>query len=73
MKIRDKLLKKNIDVRCGECQKYKCYWPRPDPGVFTQGQGYKARTVNSGWICGTREVKGCPDNPDQENRPPAEE
>ena len=60
MLVRDKDLKKEIDVRCKECLKKACYWPRPDPGVFTQGVGYRTRTGKVGWLCGTREVRGCP-------------
>jgi hypothetical protein len=56
MKIRDKNLKKDIYVRDKNCLFRKCYWPRPDPGVFTQGIGYRQRTVKIGWLCGTREV-----------------
>ena len=63
MKIRDKEVKQNVEVWCRDCLKYECYWPRPDPGVFTQGQGYRQRTVKVGWLCGTREIRGCPDDP----------
>ena len=60
MKVRDKELKKDVNVYCKECLNRECYWPRPDPGVFNQGQGYKFRSND--WICGTREIRGCPDN-----------
>jgi hypothetical protein len=64
MIIKDKEIKKNVNVACKECPTYKCYWPRPDPGLFTQGQGYRAATVDRGYICGTREIRGCPENPE---------
>lgn len=63
MKIKDRNLGKLVSVCDKECLRRKCYWPRPDPGVFTQGVGYRKRTVDAGWLCGTREVRGCPDNP----------
>jgi len=64
MLVRDKQCKKMVDVSRGkECLTYECYWPRPDPGVFTQGQGYRTREGGSrGWLCGTREAHGCPFN-----------
>jgi hypothetical protein len=61
MKVNDKNLKKQVDVMCKDCLKFKCYWPRLDPGIFNQGQGYKHRSDN--WLCGTREINGCPDSP----------
>lgn len=60
MKIKVKGYKDKIDVSAIDCASKKCFWPRPDPGVFTQGQGYRARAVNAGWLCGTREIHGCP-------------
>jgi hypothetical protein len=60
MKIKDKVLKKIVDVYDKSCPARKCYWAREDPGTFTQGQGYKFRSNN--WLCGTREIKGCPDD-----------
>jgi hypothetical protein len=59
MKIRDKKLKKDVDVFEPDCLKCVCYWPRPDPGSFTQGKGYTFRSND--WLCGTREFRGCPD------------
>ena len=59
MKIRDKNLKKLVDVSSAECPKLKCYWPRLDPGSFVQGVGY--RHGSDDWLCGTREINGCPD------------
>lgn len=59
MMVRDKNLKRSVDVLCKECLKYACFWPRPDPGSFTQGVGYRSRGPTQ-WLCGTREVNGCP-------------
>jgi hypothetical protein len=66
MKIRDKKVKEYVDVAEKECLKFKCYWPRPDPGVFVQGRGYRSRhndNRKSEWICGTRNIHGCPIHP----------
>jgi hypothetical protein len=65
MKIRDKSLKVSVDVQCKECPKYQCYWPRTNPGVFTQGQGYRhyGDSRDKEWLCGTREIHGCPNEP----------
>ena len=63
MHIKDKELKQNVFVKCKDCQKFECYWPRPDPGVFTQGVGYRQREGKQIWLCGTREIRGCPENP----------
>lgn len=61
MKVRDKNLRENVDVKDKDCLRRPCYWPRVDPGVFTQGQGYRARPGGSkGWLCGRRECNGCP-------------
>lgn len=61
MIIHDRKIKQKVDVSEKECPNRKCYWARPDPGVFTQGQGYRSRTVPlKYWICGTREIHGCP-------------
>ena len=68
MIIRDKEIKKDVDVSCKECPKYTCYWPRPDPGIFTQGQGYRQRSIKlKHYICGNREIRGCPINPVKKN------
>jgi hypothetical protein len=61
MEVKIKGYKDKIDVSGPDCPKLKCFWPRPDPGVFSVGQGYRARTINAGWVCGTREINGCPD------------
>lgn len=64
MKVKDKELKVLVDVAQKECPTYSCYWPRPDPGVFTQGVGYRQRTGKQGWLCGRREIHGCPVSPE---------
>ena len=58
MKIRDKNLKIDVLVSDRDCLKRPCYWPRLDPGSFTQGVGYRHRSND--WLCGTREARGCP-------------
>lgn len=60
MKVRDKNVKKEVDVSNEDCATRECYWPRPDPGVFTQGQGYRQRSGKQEWLCGNREIHGCP-------------
>lgn len=62
MKVRDKNLKLEVDVAEKKCPLYQCYWPRADPGVFVQGQGYHTRNPgkNREWLCGNREIRGCP-------------
>lgn len=60
MKIKDKKYEKLVDVSDKNCFKRKCYWPRLDPGVFTQGVGYRQRSGKQEWICGYREIHGCP-------------
>jgi hypothetical protein len=65
MKVKDKSLNVWVDVCDTICvtEPRKCYWPRPDPGVFTPGKGYKSRGSKPGeeYICGTRAIRGCPD------------
>ena len=58
MKIRDKDLKRLVEMRDKDCLKRPCYWPRKDPGSYTQGIGYKHRSDE--WLCGKREINGCP-------------
>lgn len=61
MKIKDKSISQMVSVSDSGCPKRACYWPRPDPGIFTQGQGYRSRgTGKQEWLCGTREARGCP-------------
>ena len=52
-----------VNVVDKECKNRECYWPRIDPGVFTPGAGYKERYpgCKPEWLCGTREIRGCPD------------
>jgi len=63
MKIKDKNLKVQVDICHEDCPSRECYWARPDPGVFTQGQGYKSRgsKPSRDYICGNRAIRGCPD------------
>jgi len=62
MKVRDKKLKKDVHVCHEDCPHRHCYWPRSDPGVFVQGQGYKSRgsKPSNEYICGNRAIHGCP-------------
>jgi len=60
MKIKDKKFKVFVDVSDEDCPKRKCYWPRNDPGCFVQGVGYRQRSNSPGWLCGNREIRGCP-------------
>ena len=62
MKIKDKNEKRMVDVSDKDCPKRKCYWAREDPGVFTQGVGYRRREGKPIWLCGNREIHGCPIN-----------
>lgn len=66
MKIKDKELKVLVDVFCADCQKFTCYWPRQNPGMFTQGQGYRAYgdSRDKEYLCGNREIRGCPNKPE---------
>ena len=63
MKVKDKNINEIVDVRESECLNRPCYWPRPDPGIFTPGCGYRARgqQPSSEYICGNRDIHGCPD------------
>lgn len=63
MKVKDKNLKRMVDVCDKECPNRPCYWPRTDPGVFVPGKGYKSRgsKPSNEYICGTRAIYGCPD------------
>lgn len=63
MKVRDKTIKQSVNVADRRCLGCSCYWPRPDPGVFTLGQGYRSRGGGKPeWVCGTRDARGCPYN-----------
>ncbi len=63
MKVRDKELKVSVDVYEASCLRKKCYWPRTNPGVFTQGRGYS--NAGKDWLCGTRHAHGCPPEKDE--------
>ena len=67
MKIKDREFKKLVDVADKDCPNRKCFWPRPDPGIFTQGIGYRRRPGKQEWFCGTREIHGCPDRLKMDN------
>ena len=58
MKVRDKELRVDVEVRAKECTTYYCYWPLRNPGVFVLGHGY--RNAKKDYLCGTREIHGCP-------------
>ena len=62
MNVKDKAIGQTVSVADVRCPRCACYWPRPDPGTFTQGQGYRSRPGKRQWICGTREIRGCPYN-----------
>lgn len=69
MLYRDKSIKESVEVRDSICCKRTCYWPRPDPGVFSYGSGYFTREEGKRqWFCGTREIDGCPDSSRQSLR-----
>lgn len=65
MIVKDKILKEKVDVAQKECPTYACYWPRPNPGSFQIGRGYKSYgdSRDKQWICGNRAIHGCPANP----------
>lgn len=56
MKILDDGIGELVDVECNDCLNYTCYYPCTDPGVPGWGLG-----KSTSWLCGTREVHGCPD------------
>jgi len=62
MKVRDKKIHEDVNVCEKDCPTRTCYWPRPDPGIFTQGVGYRIRYPGRKpeWICGHRAIHGCP-------------
>jgi len=62
MIVKDKQINRKVNVSDSDCPKRSCYWPRPDPGVFVQGKDYYEHSTKQGWLCGTREIKGCPIN-----------
>jgi len=68
MKVMDKALKVMVNVSKKDCPTFACYWPRLDPGVFTQGVGYRDRGGKREWLCGNREIHGCPKEPKKKER-----
>lgn len=65
MKIKDHEIGKSVSVSQKECPTFTCYWPRRNPGSFVQGRGYQSYgdARDKEWLCGTREIHGCPDFP----------
>jgi len=49
LKIKDKRFGQMVNVYDRICPTLKCYWPRQ-------------RSIKIGWLCGTREARGCPDD-----------
>lgn len=70
MQIKDKNLKKLVEVSGINCPSYDCYWPRWNPGSFLQGRGYRSYgdSRDREWVCGTRDIHGCPKNPKEKRR-----
>ena len=62
MKVFNKELKRKVDVLDKACFCRVCFWPRQDPGMFVQGRGYRSRSdqESNEWICGRRNINGCP-------------
>ena len=67
MYIKVKGYKEKINVADEKCKDRPCLWIRPDPGIFTQGIGYRRRPGKQEWFCGTREIHGCPDRLKMDN------
>lgn len=63
MKVKDKNLKMMVNVYASNCLNKSCYWPRSNPGVFSQGRGYSNATNEM--LCGTRHAHGCPSTSDE--------
>ena len=61
MKVKDKDIGQYVDVCHEECPERECYWPRTDPGAFVKGRGYRSRGGEENWLCGNRQIHGCPD------------
>jgi len=64
MKIKDKKINQMVDVCEKGCPNRPCYWPRQNPGSFVQGRGYRSYRDkrDKEYICGTRNIHGCPDD-----------
>jgi len=58
MQVLDTTVGEKVNVYDSHCPRRSCYWARRDPGSFTQGKGYSFRSNN--WLCGNREIRGCP-------------
>lgn len=70
MKVRDKNLRKDVDVYDKDCPKRACYQPIEWKGNIIPGVGYQYAPKSSWhYRCGTRDRRGCPDAPS----PPAPE
>ena len=68
MKVMDKALKVMVNVSKKNCPTFACYWPRLDPGVFTQGVGYRGSGGKRERLCGNREIHGCLKEPKKKER-----
>lgn len=62
MKVKDKDLNVLVEVSQADCLTRGCYWPRKNPGAFEQGRGYRSYgdARDNEWLCGRREIHGCP-------------
>jgi hypothetical protein len=60
--IKDKQLKKDVDVCDKDCPNKKCYHPHFIQGFVQPGRGmiYYPKDMQK-WKCLTRENSGCPD------------
>lgn len=71
MRVKDRNLNVLVEVYEPACVRgKKCYWPRIDPGVFTQGRGYSGGGKE--WLCGTRHAYGCPSSVADDPAAPAD-
>lgn len=61
MQVRDKQLKKNVDVSDKDCPKRWCYSPCEWKGTITPGVGYNYAPKSMWrWTCLHRDNHGCP-------------
>lgn len=61
MKVRDKELKKQVDVSNKDCPKRWCYSPCEWKGTITPGVGYQYAPKSMWyWMCLHRYNHGCP-------------